>query len=98
MDLSDRHSANALAPKSDSTQPDSKVIFESFPQDSKQDLEIVSTDAGRQIDLSEEQRANADSPMIEIRDPDSNARDERCGQKWKQSLEMVSIDEGIHIN
>jgi hypothetical protein len=55
----------------------------------KQELEIVSIDAGREIDSSDEQPSNADLSRPEIVQPVSNAKVERLSQFLKQELEIV---------
>jgi hypothetical protein len=66
-------------------------------QEEKQELEIVSIDAGREINRSDEHFANADSSRIRTLLPASNRRFERLRQPQKQELEIVSIEEGMQI-
>jgi hypothetical protein len=54
-DSSDEHHSNADFPNLVSLQTVANANFESFLQALKQDLEIVSTDEGRQIDSSDQQ-------------------------------------------
>jgi hypothetical protein len=58
-------------------------------QSLKQDLEIISTDEGREMISSEEQNANADSPRTERLEPGAKLKDERRSHDEKQNLESV---------
>jgi hypothetical protein len=55
IDRSDEQDRKADSPTHEIREPASKVKFESFVQDWKQDFEIFSIDAGRQTSCSDEQ-------------------------------------------
>jgi hypothetical protein len=65
IDRSESQSSNADLQRIETRQPDSNVNCERLLHLLKQDLEIISTDAGMQIDSRREQLANADWPRIE---------------------------------
>jgi hypothetical protein len=78
----------------ESLHPTSRTRLARLSQWLKQDPEIVSIDAGRQIDRRDEQAANADSPKIEFREPNSNITVRRFLHDLKHSRGMSSISEG----
>jgi hypothetical protein len=51
----------------------------------KQNLEILSTDEGRQIDSSEKHWWNAASPRLDSVEPRSSVKLESVEQEWKQN-------------
>jgi hypothetical protein len=55
IERSDEQRESAMAPRDERRPPGSKLNFERLVQPRKQDLEIVSTDAGIQINGSDEQ-------------------------------------------
>jgi hypothetical protein len=79
-------------------QPYSKRKLLSFLHPEKQDLEMISTDEGREMNSSEKHWANADSLRIEILEPASKLKSESSSQLAKQDLAIVSTDEGIQMD
>jgi hypothetical protein len=64
----------------------------------KDELEMVSIDEGRQIERSDEQPSNPESATVERAEPRSNVTIKRLLQRPKQSSGIVTIEEGIQID
>jgi hypothetical protein len=64
----------------------------------KQDLPIVSIEAGMQIARSDEHVPNADSPKTETSQPVSNAKFERLAQAEKHHFDIILTDRGMQID
>jgi hypothetical protein len=75
IDCSAEQSLNALRPRLEILQRVSKLTYERFSQQLKQESAIVLTDAGMQILESDVQHSKADSRKIEHLHPVSNVTD-----------------------
>jgi hypothetical protein len=86
----------ADVPSFDTLQPLSNVTLARLPQETKQDPEMTSTEAGMQMDLSDEQQENAARPMTDTSQSLSKVTAERPSQWAKQSFAITDGQEGTN--